>query len=209
MTRRPETSPGDGAQGSGRMQLLALAAVFLGPVVIAAVLYASGAQQWLESGKGHHGQLIQPPRALDSFPLRGGDGDPLGTEYLLGKWTLVYVGPSACPEDCRGALEKMRQVHKAQGRNIGRVQRLYVAEGGLPGEGTRELLDREHPHLTVAVPGPEGAGMTPFEAEKGGNVEGIYILDPNANLIMRYDPGTEGDGILDDLEHLLKHSAIG
>ncbi len=209
MTGRPETSPRRGVQGSGRMQLLALAAVFLAPVVIAAVLYASAGQQWLKAGEGHHGQLIQPPRGLDSFPLRGPDGDPLGTEYLLGKWTLVYIGPSDCPEDCRGALATMRQVHKAQGRNIGRVQRLYVAEGGLPPEPTRELLAREHPHLTVAVPGPEGAGMAPFQAEGGEEAEGIYILDPNANLIMRYAPGAEGDGILDDLEHLLKHSAIG
>jgi len=209
MTRRPETSPGRGVQGSGRMQLLALVAVFLAPVLIAAVLYASAGRQWLPAGESHHGQLIQPPRALDSFPLRGGNGGSLGTDYLVGKWTLVYVGPSDCPEECRRALEKMRQVHKAQGRNIGRMQRLYVAEGGKPAEPTRKLLNREHPHLTVAVPGPGGAGMAPFQAEGDAGAEGIYILDPNANLILRYDPGTEGEGLLDDVEHLLKHSAIG
>ncbi len=118
------------------------------------------------------------------------------------------MGPGDCGPGCRKALYRIRQAHKAQGRNIGRVRRLYLAVGKAPPPPVRRFLERKHPGLAVARPAGED-GLATLRAVAGGRLTGIYLLDPHANLVLRYGPGAEAKGILEDLEHLLKHSAIG
>ena len=37
----------------------------------------------------------------------------------------------------------------------------------------------------------------------------LWIVDPHGNLVLRYDAGSDGKQILEDLRHLLKISQIG
>lgn len=195
--------------GGSRVQLIALVAVFLAPL-LAAVLVYTNAGEWLgQTASGHHGQLFQPARSLDRFPVRGTGGESLGLDYFRGKWTLVYFGSGDCPQRCRQALYRIRQAHKAQGRNIGRVQRLFVALGGGPDETTESFLRREHPHLKVAAPLDGARDFASFRRSQEDSPRGIYLVDPNANIVLRYGASAGAEGILEDLEHLLKHSAIG
>ncbi|MGA2655265.1 MAG: hypothetical protein ABSF18_04735, partial [Gammaproteobacteria bacterium] len=39
--------------------------------------------------------------------------------------------------------------------------------------------------------------------------EGLYIMDPDGNIILKYSQDTPGAYMLDDLRHLLKVSQIG
>jgi cytochrome oxidase Cu insertion factor (SCO1/SenC/PrrC family) len=205
-----ETAAANG--GRGRGQLVLLLVVFLGPLLVALLAYWQ-ADAWLETaGGGHHGELLDPARPLPGLSLRTLDGQALTRADLRGRWTLLYVGSPACPERCRGALYRMRQAHKAQGRDIGRLQRLLVTAGPLPAGQTRRFLQAEHPHLRVARPAGGEANLAPFRvagAEGMASPRGIYVVDPNGNLVLRYPGDAGARGLLKDLETLLKHSTIG
>lgn len=205
------TMTGDGAQGpaDNRKQLILVLVVFLGPVLAAVGLYAT-AGYWMAQGPtGQHGHLYQPAKPLETLRLTGLNGETWSVADLRGKWSLLVLGAGDCGNDCRDALYKVRQAHKAQGKNIGRVQRLFVALGGKPGSGTRAFLGTEHPHLKVATPAAGRSQLIPFQGPGDQGLRGIYLLDPYANLVMRYDFADGAEGILEDLKHLLKHSTIG
>lgn len=192
-----------------RLQLGLVLALFLGPVLVAVLLYAN-ADRWLSGGpSGQHGQLYQQVEPLEEVPFVALDGKPLGKEAVRGKWTAVVMAPGSCPEMCRQALYKVRQAHKAQGKNIGRVQRLFVALDGAPGPGTRDFLAAEHPHLDLARPAGSEEVLAPFRHPQAQGLSGVYLLDPHANLVLRYGPDFRAKGLIKDLESLLKHSTIG
>ena len=205
------SQPAEGSGGAGkrrRWPLALLLALFMGPLAGAAVVYWQ-AGAWLGSNGGaQHGQLLDPVRPVGPLALRDLSGSSTGTEAFRGKWTLVFVGPGDCGPRCREALYKIRQAHKAQGRNIGRVRRLYLAVGEPPSAPVRHFLERKHPRLGVVRPAV-GEKLGRFRAAVEGPPTGIYLLDPHANLVLRYGPDAAAEGILEDLEHLLKHSTIG
>ncbi|MEF8794553.1 SCO family protein [Thiohalorhabdus sp.] len=200
--------PPHGRKGS-RWQLALVLVVFLGPVLAAVLLYAN-ADRWLASGpSGQHGQLFEKVEPLAKVPFASLDGEPMEPEDLRGKWTVVVMGSSACQESCRQTLYKVRQAHKAQGKNIGRVQRLFVALDGVPAAKARDFLASEHPHLDLARTTGSAKDMARFRHPRVQDLEGVYVLDPHANLVLRYAPEFRAKGLIEDLESLLKHSTIG
>jgi len=203
------TNNGAANPRTSRKQLTLVLVLFLGPLLAAVLLYAT-ADRWLSGGPtGQHGHLYQPVRPLEALPLIGLDGKALSIADLRGKWSVVVVGAGDCPANCREALYKVRQAHKAQGKNIGRVQRLFVAFGDAPGGEVRAFLDRDHPHLKVATPANAKEALDAFKSPQKDGPAGIYVVDPHANLVLRYDFAAGAEGILEDLDHLLKHSTIG
>lgn len=186
----------------GRRTLLLLAAVFLGPMAVAMVLYFTGFQL-RPAGTTQHGEFYQPARPTPELALTL-PGEAGGSVPLRGKWTLIYVGDGACDGGCRQALVEMRQVRRALGRDMDRVQRLFVVTAG---SADAQFLAREHPGLALLDDGPAVAGLT---GVIGATAPGdIVLADPLGNLVMRYPAGTGMKGIHDDLKHLLKISTIG
>lgn len=183
----------------GRRTLLLLALVFLGPMAVAMVLYYTGFQ-WRPSSTTEHGVLYQPVRPLPdlSMTLLGG-----GDAQFRGKWTLLYVGPGNCPSDCRAALVTIRQVRRALGRDMDRVQRLFLRTGaGI----AAPVSAGQHPGLGLAQTTPGPAWQFLID-ESGAGV--IFLVDPLGNLVMRYPAGSPMKGIYTDLKRLLKISTIG
>ncbi len=186
----------------GRRTLLLLALVFLGPMAVAMGLYFTGFQ-WRPEGTTEHGILYQPARPLPdlSMTLLGEKG---GSASLTGHWTLIYIGPGACAEDCRRALADMRQLRRALGRDMQRVHRLYLATGS---NTDRDFLTAEHPGIGVVEGGSGAADLLRVvgDARPGD----IFLADPLGNLVMRYPAGTTLKGMHQDLQRLLKISTIG
>lgn len=177
----------------GRRTLMLLAIVFLGPMAVAMALYFSGFQ-WRPEGTTEHGMLYQPARPV---PALAGTG-------RAGKWTLIYIGPGDCRADCREALLAMRQVRRALGRDLDRVERLYVVTRGAADQA---FLDAEHPGIRVIA---DGATAGEFVTIAGEVRQGdIFLADPLGNLVMRYRAGTPMKGVHADLQRLLRISTIG
>lgn len=191
--------------------LLLLVLVFAGPLVAAWIVYAN-LDHW-RPGTTNHGELIAPPRPLEGFTLRRVDGTALDAAYLRGKWTLVYIGPADCAEECRRAIYYMRQVRLALGQDADRVQRLLVLADPAQVAALRDFLG-DYPGMAVAS-GTEAelrefldrfaAAIGPQRAAPGR----VYVVDPLGNLMMTYPPDAAPRGMLKDLQRLLRVSQVG
>jgi hypothetical protein len=189
-----------------RVLLLGLILVFAGPLLAAIFVYYFRDQLPLPESNTY-GDLILPIHPYHRFELVNLNGKPLGIGFLRDKWTLVYVGGSDCDLWCEASLFKMRQVRLTLGADQERVQRLYVLTDTRTLDALRPLL-RRYPGMTVATPreSDRRALLAPFGDHPSGT---FFLVDPNANLMMRYSPDTTSKGLKEDLTHLLEASGIG
>jgi hypothetical protein len=181
---------------------LLLALVFFGPLVLAVAMYFLGGDQWRPSRSVAHGILLQQPRTLPAGTILLPEG---GNADFAGKWSLIYVGRGECDDACREALYHTRQVRRALGREMGRVQRFFVATAGAPNPG---FVAADHPGLLVI---PEGlASRDAVLATLGEFAEGdVFLADPLRNVVLRFPAGTTMKDMHEDLDLLLKASQIG
>jgi cytochrome oxidase Cu insertion factor (SCO1/SenC/PrrC family) len=169
---------------SPKAKLLLLAAVCAAPVVLGTLVYVSG---WTVGKPGNYGELL-PPRLVAGAPL----------EALRGKWVLVTFDAAACDAYCEKKLYFMRQARRAQGKDMERVERLWVLTDG--GKPRPEVLS-----------GMEGTRLTDSRVEgfPGDTRDHIYIVDPLGNLMMRFPRDPDPSRIIKDLQRLLKLSRFG
>jgi hypothetical protein len=173
----------------GRVKLLALGALFAAPLIAGWVAYV---MNWTPGTPANYGTLLEP-RPISAEPLA----------RLRGKWVLVQIDASACDALCRQKLYTMRQVWRAQGKNMSRVERLWiVTDAGSPANSLDSLIDGAHlAHGDSALTSVFAAERTPAEH--------LYLVDPLGNLMMRYPLDPEPGRIIKDLERLLKVSRFG
>lgn len=192
--------------GLSRTTLIGLVAVFVGPLLLAAILYAYHDKLPIPAAKTH-GQLIHPVRPLEAFAARTLGGEPMSLDDLRGKWTLVYVGGSHCNLPCEASLFKTRQVRLALGESMSRVQRLYLLTDE---DGIDELQQLLETHARMTTAALEDVSREVVLQTFGERPQGnVYIIDPLGNVMMRYAPDATSKGMLKDLKHLLKVSQIG
>lgn len=181
----------------GQLQLLLIAAVFLGPLAIAAVMYYSNL---LPDGRANHGALLEPfVNLADELP------DSAIVEHGDGHWLLVYEYAPACDDDCRFALYTIRQSRLMLGREMDRLKRVFL-HGEVPPDTV--FLAEEHPGLIALSDAGLSAVLNkkkPDELPAGG----FYLVDPLGNLVMYFQPGIDPGEMVDDIKRLLKLSRIG
>lgn len=184
---------------SGRAQFLLIAAVFIGPLIVAAWLYFSGAALQ-PTGRSNHGALLEPiVRLGDELPE-----SPI-VEHYDNAWVLLYMHGSACDEPCRQALYACRQARLMLGKEMDRVRRVFL-HGDTPPDTV--FLAEEHPGLITI----EDSGLTsllnnkrPADVPAGG----YFLIDPLGNLVMYFRPDLDPADMVDDIKHLLRLSRIG
>lgn len=196
----------------GRIKLLALAAFFALPVLAGYVVYFFG---WVPGAAANYGTLI-PARPLSDAILQGADQRPLKFSELRGKWLLVQFDRGVCDAYCERKLYFMRQVRRALGKDMSRVERLWLlTDGATPKaglleafEGTRtarpesEAFEREFP--VGGATGGAGDGTA-----AGTTRDHIYLVDPHGNLMLRFPRDPDPSRMLKDMQRLLKASQIG
>lgn len=187
----------------GRLVLAGLFAIFFLPIFFALVLNVE-LPGWLPFGKTNHGNLIGPAARFEISALTGVDGAPVDQKLLQGKWTLVYVEPSACAAECDRAVYRMRQSRYALGKDMERVQRLVVTSRTRARDAAGKLLAYD-PAVTVLAAEP---GWLERPRPGKGEAE-IYIVDPLGNLVLWYRADSDPGGLIKDLKRLLKISKIG
>ena len=200
------------ALNKGQRNLLILAAIFIGPMVLAYVL-VNNMHNIDNFETKNHGELFSPARPLQDVELAKINGQGFKLSELRGKWVMVYIGTSACDEVCKNNLYKMRQSRLAQGGELKRIKRLYISIDGKPGSSLQSVLP-EHLGLEVVYGRPPQVQtvLEQFDMTQQTVVNetiGMFIVDPLGNLVMRYQTGFEAKGLVKDLSHLLKASYIG
>lgn len=182
-------------KGKGRRQFLLLVALFLGPVVLAVLLYFGGLDL-RPSGSVAHGELISPVVELPII-------DDVAT--FRGAWTLAILDGGECAASCAEALVKIRQIRLSLGREMERIERILVIDGGSP---ALDQLLTGHPGLQIVdANDPQVARLV---ADFPGPVaDSLYLVDPLGNLMMRFERSAEPKAIRKDLKRLLRLSSIG
>lgn len=184
----------------GRKQLLLLAAVFLGPVILAFVVYYGF--DWRPAGSTQHGELLKPPTRLPDIAL-GALRDGVAPTFRR-KWSLIVIAHDGCAEECHAELYETRQARKALSRERDRTQRVLR----ISGDFDRALIEAQHPDLVI-VPDDAPAAVALAEYLSEADSAYIYLADPLGNLMMRFPRDTGMKGIHTDLKKLLKLSRIG
>ena len=189
---------------AGRRSFVVLALLFFVPFAAAVWLYY--ASEW-RPGPAAHGELIDPPRPLPAIALTLPDGAMASPDVLRGAWSLIYLAGNSCAEACTKALADLARVRLALNKDATRVQRVLLHGGdccapGFPGPGDDDLL-------VLGATGAEGEALLALFPEAPYGTASIYVVDPLGNLMMRHAASGGAEGLLKDLERLLRLSSIG
>lgn len=159
------------------------------------------------AGRTNYGDLIDPRNypmpALGSTSL---DGAPVPLENFKGKWLMLQVESGECAAACQKKLLEMRQLRLMQGKDMDRIERVWLITDNKPLE---TILMREYDGTRMLrVNADKVRSWLPVDA--GTSVsDHLYLVDPLGNLMMRFPRDADPNRIKKDLTKLLKASAIG
>ncbi|VCU69342.1 hypothetical protein PIGHUM_01404 [Pigmentiphaga humi] len=198
-----------------RRSLFALYAVLLvcaAPLVAAALVYFL---DWRPDGAGtNYGSLVDPQRPVppaEQLQLTDLDGSAFDLRSLTGKWVMVSADSGDCGDECAKKLFIMRQTHASTGKNVGRIERVWL------------ILDDE-PVPTIVIRAYEGAHMVRANAEQVARFlalpdgtrpsaqalkQHIWLIDPRNNQMLRFPENPDPLRLRDDIGKLLHASRIG
>ncbi|MGH8570120.1 MAG: SCO family protein [Gammaproteobacteria bacterium] len=178
--------------------LLSLAALTLLPLVGAFVLYLH--PNWAPEGRVHHGVLVEPPQELADLLLTTLTGEPFSTRVWQGRWTLLRV-IGECGRECRTDIDTLTRIHRLLGPNQERLQDAVALFAIRTAPTLRRVMEDFPSTLALHA---DGKREGPFATGPG-----LYVLDPEVRVILRYPPGFDPFGVLEDLKRLLKYSWLG
>jgi hypothetical protein len=169
------------------------------PVIASYVLY------WFWTPEKHvnYGALLEP-RPLARIPLRTLEGEAFDFEKLRGHWILLVTDGGKCGPRCQEKLWQVRQVRQAQGKDLHRIERVWLIDDG---ETPDAETPQAHAGLLIAR-GPVEAIADALPAQKSPR-EHVYLVDPLGNLMLRFPRDADPKRMIKDLTRLLKYSGTG
>jgi len=179
--------------------MLAIAALCLAPFIAAYIAYF----YWQPQERTNYGDLIAARPLIDPV-LRTLDQRPYKLSELRGKWVLVQLDDAACGAACQEKLYAMRQVRLAQGREMERVDCVWLILDAGQLE-TRLMREYDGTHMLRAGGSPLAGEFPPA----GGMRDHIYLIDPLGNLMMRFPVHADARKMHKDLSRLLRASRVG
>lgn len=187
----------------GNWKLFLVIAVCAAPMIVSYFTY----YVIKPTSRTNYGTLIDPraypiPK-LDTTAL---DGAPTGLEAYKGKWIMLHVNGAECADACKKKLYDMRQLRLAQGKDMDRVERVWLITDKQPVE-TLIMREYDGTHLLRADPTRVKAWL-PVEPDTQVS-DHIYMIDPLGNLMMRFPKDADANKIKRDISRLLKASRIG
>ncbi|MGQ7960048.1 hypothetical protein ACUTAF_20430 [Pseudomonas sp. SP16.1] len=180
-------------KGRGRLQLLLLLAVAIGPMLLASAMYQW--RFWVPEARSYHGVLIGDGQTLADLGVQG-DVQPL--------WQILVTAPGECAADCRELVYLARQIQIGLNRETARASHGLALAEPLAGDYAAQL-EREYPQLRRY----DLDTRAYQQATEGLPGAWLWLVDPHGNLVLRYPADSRGKAILDDLRYLLKISQIG
>jgi cytochrome oxidase Cu insertion factor (SCO1/SenC/PrrC family) len=151
----------------------------------------------------NYGELVET-RPLPEVRLQLADGSEFTTGDLRGKWVLLMADAGACGTDCRNKLFALRQLRLTQGRDMTRIERVWlITDSALP---AADVMAPFAGTWLVRAAGSELLKALPATAAPADH---LYVVDPLGNLVLRYPRDADPSRIIKDLARLLKTSGIG
>lgn len=193
-----------------RLQLLALFAIFMAPVVGAYYMYAKRDQLSLKTVNS--GQLYRTPQDLAGIDFQLAGGAEMPFSKFEKKWYLLVIADGACEATCEKNLLTIRQLRRMQGKNVNRVVSILVhrnLSGTIAGDLAAKYSIQQ---VTPSQPAVFDKWLEVFYGEREENefdASRIYVVDPLKNLMMSYPSDVDPKAFYKDLKRLLKVSQVG
>ncbi|QDQ27487.1 cytochrome C oxidase subunit I [Chitinimonas arctica] len=182
------TSP---APSQGRRILLIMIAITIAPVLASYLTYYF----WRPAGGKTYGQLLEI-HPVAEFSQRKLSGEPASLAELKGKWVLVTVAGGDCAAACQATLHALRQYRVAQGKYMGKVERLWlVNDAAVPSAQAIAAAEGARVHRALAP--------VPLPGDQAG---AVYLIDPLGNQVIRYGREAEPVKVIKELGKFLKNN---
>jgi len=183
--------------GPARRQLILVSALFLVPLLFAALMYF-GDLSWQPAGRINHGELLTPITNLNEVSEQQFLSD-LSDGATDDHWLLIYVDIGGCDESCREALYRLHQSRLMLGNEMSRLKRVFLHGTTTP---DTVLPDEEHRGLIIIADTDLGNFLLEKRPQHlpGG---GLYLVDPLGNLVMYFPAELTPGDMVADIKHLL------
>jgi hypothetical protein len=182
-----------------RRSLVLVALVCTLPVVASYFMF----YVWKPSRFTNYGEILEITPLPDSR-LRTLDGASFAPSDLRGKWVMLAVDSGDCNTACREKLFKIRQIRLMQGKDMDRIERVWLVS-----DGVRPDPDLATLHQGTWMVDARGSELPALLPAQGLPQDYIYLIDPLGNLMMRYRRDADPTGMKKDFTRLLKVSQVG
>jgi cytochrome oxidase Cu insertion factor (SCO1/SenC/PrrC family) len=182
----------------GRRQFVMLVAVFVLPMLAAILLALSG---WRPVATRNHGTLVEPAQDFRAERAVLASGEPVVWNSADGIWHIVVRAPSGCGAPCARMVDSLQRVWIGLGSDAAHAAVLWTGDVDA---ATRDALTR-FPQARVAT--LDTALLPPATPPVAGDALaplGVWLVDPNGYLVMRYDAGFDPIGLRADLRKLIR-----
>ncbi len=190
-------------QRDGRWKMIMVLTVCAAPMIFSYLTY----YVIKPGGRTNYGALIDPrEHPIPQMNAIAIDGKPSSLDEYKGKWIMLLSGPSNCQQECKDRLFAMRQLRLMQGKEMERVERVWLVTDDQP--LATDLMSEEEGTQVLRVSKAAVQAWLPVEA--GGDAsQHMYLIDPLGNLMMRFPKDADPAKVKKDLSKLLKASSIG
>ena len=182
-----------------RGSLLLIAALCIAPVAASYFVYYVAPP----AGHTNYGELMNTAPLPDAS-LRLADGSVFGMRQLRGKWVLLTTDSAQCGEACRRKLFMLRQLRLSQGKDMERIERVFLITDEAAVAGG--VADDFRGTWLVRAAASELLKALPAQRPQA---DYIYVIDPLGNIVLRYTRDADPGRLIKDLTRLLKTSGIG
>ena len=160
-----------------------------------------------KGGATNYGTLIEPQRPISgALIVKDETGKAMPLASLRGRWLMISVDRSDCDKACATKLYFMRQIRAAQG---GERERMLTVWLRTDADTVPDVIERAYPDTRKLIADPAALSAW-LPADTGtSDVDHIYLVDPNGNLMMRFPKNPDPNKIKGDVTKLLKWSSIG
>ena len=183
--------------------------LFLVMAICAAPMIASYFTYYVikPQSRTNYGTLLDPRQyplpLLNSSKL---DGTPARLQDYQGKWIMLQVAGGDCDADCKSRLFTMRQLRLMQGKEMERIELVWLITDAQPLE---TMIMREYDATDMLrVDARRLQAWLPVDAGTSA-ADHIYLIDPLGNLMMRFPKNADPNKMKNDIAKLLLASSIG
>jgi hypothetical protein len=188
---------------AGRWKLFAVLAVCAAPIIFSYFTYFVIKPE----GRTNYGTILDPrlyPMPKLGSSLLGGEAKEL--DAFKGKWIMLQIDSGACAETCQKKLYEMRQLRLIQGKEMDRVERVWLVTDEQPIDTALIRMFDGMRILKVNVNALKS--WLPVEADTQLH-DHVFMIDPLGNLMMRFPKNADPQKMKKDIAKLLRASAIG
>ena len=172
---------------SNRMTLYLIFGIPIVVLLMSTVLFFMADAKMVDLGSSNKGQLITPPLPLQDLDLTTAEGQAFDYEAPEPQWTFLTVGTENCDENCRQMLYFTRQAHKASGKMMNEIKRIYLNVSGKSSSELTDLLSREHEGLAEVY--VDADSLAQLVGDSGFDINdpySFYLVDRRGWIMMRY-----------------------